>query len=183
MIGYLIRSIAGRSPLRRALRQHFGGVELSQIVTAARDFPVTSRVDVDRALTQLLPEKTPGERPAGARLLGVHSQMNHETPTDQAIEFPLPDDEGRRKLVRLYSRGLEVPAAVMEVLVRRTDGASPAFIKELMRRSAQFQIERGGGTVLLEAAVDSAIDEMVFVGGALNLKLLGGPGVARSGDG
>ena len=44
-----------------------------------------------------------------------------------------------------------------------------------MRRSAQFQIELGGGGVLAEASVNNAIDEMVFVGGALNLKLLGGP--------
>lgn len=43
-----------------------------------------------------------------------------------------------------------------------------------MRRSAQFQIELGEGSVLQQAAVDSAIEEMVFGGGALNLKLLGG---------
>src|SRR5206468_1971468 len=42
-------------------------------------------------------------------------------------------------------RGLEVPAALMDLVVRRTKGASPAFIRELMRRSAQFQIEQGGG--------------------------------------
>jgi ATP-dependent 26S proteasome regulatory subunit len=93
---------------------------------------------------------------------------------DQAIEFPLPDEEGRVKLVTLYSRGLDVTPQVMDLIVRRTTGASPAFIKELMRRSAQFQLELGGGTLLQQAAVDSAIEEMVFVGGALNLKLLGG---------
>jgi ATPase family protein associated with various cellular activities (AAA) len=93
---------------------------------------------------------------------------------DQAIEFPLPDAEGRRKLATLYARGIEVPAAVMDVVVRRTEGASPAFIKELMRRSAQFQIERQDGGVLQEGAVDSAIEEMVFTGGTLNVKLLGG---------
>jgi ATPase family associated with various cellular activities (AAA) len=95
---------------------------------------------------------------------------------DQAIEFPLPDADGRTKLVGLYARGLEVPRDVVELIVRRTKGASPAFIKELMRRSAQFQIELGGGTVLKAPAVDSAIEEMVFVGGALNLKLLGAAG-------
>ena len=95
---------------------------------------------------------------------------------DQAIEFPLPDEEGRAKLVKLYSHGLEVPAAVMDLIVRRTQGASGAFIKELMRRSAQFQIELGADTVLRSAAVDGAIEEMVFIGGALNLKLLGGAG-------
>ena len=93
---------------------------------------------------------------------------------DQAIEFPLPDDDGRAKLVRLYSRGLDVPAAVLDLIVRRSQGSSPPFIKELMRRSAQFLIEMGGGSELSAAAVDSAIEEMVFIGGALNLKLLGG---------
>ena len=93
---------------------------------------------------------------------------------DQAIEFPLPDEDGRTKLVKLYSRGLEVPEHLMALIVRRTKGASPAFIKELMRRSAQFQIELGAGSVLKQEAVDGAIEEMVFTGGALNLKLLGG---------
>jgi ATPase family associated with various cellular activities (AAA) len=96
---------------------------------------------------------------------------------DQAIEFPLPDDEGRRKLVRLYSGALEVSQPIMDLLVRRTEGGSPAFIKELMRRAAQYQIEAGKGGVLIQSAVDAAIEEMLFTGGTLNLKLLGGPGV------
>jgi ATP-dependent 26S proteasome regulatory subunit len=102
---------------------------------------------------------------------------------DQAIEFPLPDDDGRRKLVALYSRGLEIAPAVMDILVRRTKGASAAFIKELMRRSAQFQIESGGGPDLAGSAVDCAIDEMVFVGGTLNRTLLGGPAEAANASG
>lgn len=93
---------------------------------------------------------------------------------DQAIEFPLPDEEGRSKLVKLYSRGLEVPDALLDLIVRRTRGASPAFIKELMRRSAQFQFELDDGAVLQSDAVDGALEEMVFSGGSLNLKLLGG---------
>ena len=76
--------------------------------------------------------------------------------------------------MKLYSRGLEVPEALMDLIVRRTKGASPAFIKELMRRSAQFQIELSKDNVLQQPAVDGAIEEMVFIGGALNLTLLGG---------
>jgi len=102
---------------------------------------------------------------------------------DQAIEFPLPDDEGRTRLVRLYSRRLEVPAAVLDAIVRRTEGASPAFIKELMRRSAQFHIEMSGAPALQQAAVDAAIEEMMFTGGTLNLRLLGGSAAAASGAG
>lgn len=93
---------------------------------------------------------------------------------DQAIEFPLPDEEGRAKLTILYARGLEVPGELLESIVRRTEGVSAAFIKEMMRRCAQFQIELNAGNVLGPAALDAALEEMLFSGGSLNRRLLGG---------
>jgi hypothetical protein len=93
---------------------------------------------------------------------------------DQAIEFPLPDGEGREKLARLYGRGLRISDELLELIVSRTKGVSAAFIKELMRRCAQFQIEFSGGNFLTGQAVDAAIEEMLFAGGALNRRLLGG---------
>jgi hypothetical protein len=93
---------------------------------------------------------------------------------DQAIEFPLPDEQGRAKLVKLYSRGLQLSDEVTSLVVRRTKGVSPAFIRELMRRSAQFQFEMGRDGDLQQSAVDGALEEMLFSGGSLNLKLLGG---------
>jgi hypothetical protein len=95
---------------------------------------------------------------------------------DQAIEFPLPDEEGRAKLTKLYARGLEIPEDLTELIVSRTKGVSAAFIKELMRRCAQFQIEFSRGTLLTQPSVDAAIEEMLFAGGALNRRLLGGEG-------
>jgi ATP-dependent 26S proteasome regulatory subunit len=96
---------------------------------------------------------------------------------DQAIEFPLPDDSGRRKLVKLYSCGLTLADELTELIVDRTKGASPAFIKELMRRSAQFNLKMGGNGILQRTALDGALEEMLFHGGSLNLKLLGGSGL------
>jgi len=93
---------------------------------------------------------------------------------EQAIEFPLPDEDGRSKLIRLYARGLELSTELLEVISRKTKGASPAFIKELMRRAAQFQFDMKADGTLEQAAVDGAMEEMVFDGGTLNLKLLGG---------
>ena len=101
---------------------------------------------------------------------------------DQAIEFPLPDEDGRAKLVRLYARKLDVPVALVDTIVRRTQGVSAAFIKELMRRAAQFQIESGADTVLQERSVDRALEDMVFAGGSLNLKLLGGAATTLDAD-
>jgi ATP-dependent 26S proteasome regulatory subunit len=98
---------------------------------------------------------------------------------DQAIEFPLPDDQGRRQLVRLYACGLPLSDAVVESLVKKTKGASAAFIKELMRRAAQFNLQEGKNGSLTANEVDSALEEMLFAGGSLNAKLLGASGVSR----
>lgn len=92
---------------------------------------------------------------------------------DQAIEYPLPDETGRRKLVLLYSEGVKLADEVLAEIVRRTEGVSPAFIKELMRRSVQFHIEHNGTGEISKEDVTSALDEMLVAGGSLNLKLLG----------
>ena len=47
---------------------------------------------------------------------------------------------------------------------------------EVMRRCARFQIESSRNNVLTQAAVDAAIEEMLFTGGPLNRRLLGGEG-------
>jgi hypothetical protein len=93
---------------------------------------------------------------------------------DQVIEFPLPDDQGRAKLIKLYARGLTLSEQLRDGIVKRTKGASAAFIKELMRRCAQYHFEMCGNGVLQQAALDGALEEMLFQGGMLNLKLLGG---------
>jgi len=98
---------------------------------------------------------------------------------DQAIEFPLPDEQGRRQLVRLYACGLPLSDEVVESLVKKTKGASAAFIKELMRRAAQFNLQDGKDGSLTANEVDSALEEMLFAGGSLNAKLLGASGVSR----
>lgn len=92
---------------------------------------------------------------------------------DQAIEFPLPDDDGRMKLIRLYSEGVKLSDDVVSDVVRRTECVSAAFIKELMRRSVQFHIERNGTGEITSEDVSRALDEMLVSGGSLNLKLLG----------
>tara|TARA_R110002073_G_scaffold335442_3_gene527427 strand:+ start:5213 stop:6637 length:1425 start_codon:yes stop_codon:yes gene_type:complete len=96
---------------------------------------------------------------------------------DQAIEFPLPDDSGRNKLIRLYSEGISLSGEVVADVVRRTEGVSAAFIKELMRRSVQFHIERNGSGEINSEDVSNALDEMLVSGGSLNLKLLGASGI------
>jgi hypothetical protein len=98
---------------------------------------------------------------------------------DQAIEFPLPDDRGRGQLIRLYACGLPVDEVLIDAVVRKTKNASAAFIKELMRRSAQYYIQNNSSGPLQLQEVDGALEEMLFSGGSLNASLLGASGVAR----
>jgi ATP-dependent 26S proteasome regulatory subunit len=93
---------------------------------------------------------------------------------DQAIEFPLPDADGRLKLVKLYARGLTLDDQLLELLVKRTEHASGAFIKELMRRTAQHCWQNGGSYAVKSDDVKLALEDMLFSGGTLNVKLLGG---------
>jgi hypothetical protein len=61
----------------------------------------------------------------------------------------------------------------------RTAFASEAFIKELMRRSAQYCLQNGGSASLRPEALNAALDEMLFSGGSLNAKLLGASEMER----
>jgi ATP-dependent 26S proteasome regulatory subunit len=97
---------------------------------------------------------------------------------DQAIEFPLPDADGRKKLVAMYAPKGAWNEGLMAEVVSRTDGVSAAFIKEFMRRATQCMIERQttDGTEasgLSHSDLDLALNEMLFKGGLLNRKLLG----------
>ncbi len=58
--------------------------------------------------------------------------------------------------------------------VERGRERSASFIKELMRRAAQFQIERGETALEVTMRdIDHALEELLFTGGSLNRKLLG----------
>ncbi|MFC3326526.1 ATP-dependent Clp protease adaptor ClpS [Mesorhizobium cantuariense] len=93
---------------------------------------------------------------------------------DQAIEVPLPDDDCREKLVRLYGGGLTLSDKIVGEAVARTKGVSAAFIKELMRRTAQTSIMRGDEETVTSGDLAEALDDMLFPGGRLNVRLLGG---------
>jgi hypothetical protein len=96
---------------------------------------------------------------------------------DQAIEFPLPDQRLRQRLIALYACGLSLAEPLMQHLATRTEGASPAFIKELLRRIAQHHLEAGDPPEVSRSTADSALHEMLFSGGLLNKRLLGGQAI------
>lgn len=101
---------------------------------------------------------------------------------DQAIYFPLPDLESRRRLFAQFGRGLSLSAVALDPLLARTDGASPAFLKELFRRAALLALERGARGKPIPVGdddIDRALREILLSGGELTRHFLGFP--SRSG--
>lgn len=95
---------------------------------------------------------------------------------DQAVELPLPDEACRRRLFVLYGKGLDLAAVELSRWIHKTQGASPAFIEELLRKAALLAAERGETADPLPITDDDlaqAMNELVCFGGELTQKLLG----------
>ena len=76
---------------------------------------------------------------------------------DQAIAIPLPDDLCRRRLFDLYGKGLHLEIDNMARFVDKTKGASPAFIRELLRQAALFAAEEGSELHVRDRHLDAAM--------------------------
>lgn len=93
---------------------------------------------------------------------------------DQAIEIPLPDDECRKRLLDLYARGLTIEFSGIDDIIRRTEGASAAFIRELMRKAAVFAADNSEGELVVrQEHIEEALAELLVAGGQLTQSLLG----------
>ncbi len=103
---------------------------------------------------------------------------------DQAVEIAAPDADGRRRLLALYGTGLDLRLRDVGSIVARTDGVSPAFVKELLRKAAlgALEEEAAGGDgrpddepiVVEDRHVHAALDELLAAGAVLTRVLLGG---------
>lgn len=90
---------------------------------------------------------------------------------DLVIELPMPDAEGRRRLLDLYARGLPLEGVDLDGYVDRTVGASPAYIKEMLRRAALLAAIAGSPKVEAQH-LDQAMSELES-GGELAKRIVG----------
>jgi hypothetical protein len=91
---------------------------------------------------------------------------------DLAVELPLPDAEGRRQLFELYGQGLDLSGLDLRGQAEKTEGASPAYIKELLRKAVVIALASGGGVRVTEAHLQIATQELTE-GGRLGQRILG----------
>ncbi len=82
---------------------------------------------------------------------------------DHAVEIGLPDDDGRRRLLRLYLQPTGHTVTDLDVVVDRTAGVTASFIKELVRRAVHLGVDAGREVddAILGAAVTDLLDGTV----------------------
>jgi ATPase family associated with various cellular activities (AAA) len=97
---------------------------------------------------------------------------------DQAVELPLPDAEARWRLIELFSSGLEIALEDREPITAATEGVSPAFLRELVRKAA-LQAARSGTTRLTDAHFSDAL-KLLELGGSVTRAMLGADGGAAA---
>lgn len=90
---------------------------------------------------------------------------------DLVVELPIPDAPGRARLLELYARGLRLEGVDFARYVEKTDGASPAYIKELLRKAALLAAIAGSKTVKPDH-LDAAMKELE-AGGELAKRIVG----------
>jgi cell division protease FtsH len=91
---------------------------------------------------------------------------------DLAVDIPLPDKGGRRRLLEIYGRGIHLRPADVEAVVERIEGVPASFVKELTRRATLISADRG--SIRTEATdVHEAIDELLAAQQELTRHLLG----------
>ena len=105
---------------------------------------------------------------------------------NQCLYFGLPGPELRRRYLLQYLRPYDISAVDMEHVVRQTDQASQAFLKEYVLRAVQIAAEDTGFQprsphVLQTTHFDAAFDELTGHGDPHGHSIMGFRGERRPG--
>ncbi|NUP52526.1 MAG: AAA family ATPase [Catenulispora sp.] len=108
---------------------------------------------------------------------------------DHAVEVPLPDADGRRRLLELYRGGLDLDLSGSEALIERMAGVTASFVKELIRRAALIAMteqegkdeeDSGAPLHVSTAHLDQALEILAGARHQLTRRLLGAPDQLQS---
>lgn len=90
---------------------------------------------------------------------------------DLAVEVPLPDADGRERLLSLYGPALNVSQECVAEVVDLTAGTTASFAKELVRRAVLLGAENG--TSPGDAELRAAAEDLLSARDTLTRRLLG----------
>src|SRR5262249_9976070 len=95
-----------------------------------------------------------------------HAVKNRPGRVDQIIAIPLPDREERRAQLAHFARHFHLAIPESENMLEATAGATPAMLKEIVKRAAVLAVQRDGhdlnktSVVLSEADLLRAVEHV-----------------------
>ena len=124
--------------------------------------------EVNRTMVQLLAELDGFDKRGDVKIVAATNRIDLLDPAllrpgrfDRIIEIPLPDDDGRREILRIHTRNMKLDNVEFEELVKRTDGLSGADLKAIVTEAGMFVIRRKGKAVTLQDFND-AYNKMII---------------------
>jgi cell division protease FtsH len=171
-IGFITQACA----LARMLQPALVVLEDCDLVAEARDY---SRGMENPLLFQVLNEMDGLAEDADVAFLLTTNRADLLEPAlmqrpgrvDLAVEIPLPDSEGRARLLNLYGPGLQLTPDAIEEVVAQTEGTTASFMKELVRRTVLLAAESGATPDA--GHLRTAVAELLSSRDALTRRLLG----------
>jgi hypothetical protein len=91
---------------------------------------------------------------------------------DLAVEIPLPDADCRRRLFELYARGMTLDLADLDAVIRRTNGVTASFFRELLRQAMLESVEHDSG-VVRDVHVAAGLERLLSTTNEMTRVLLG----------
>lgn len=98
---------------------------------------------------------------------------------DEAIEIANPDAACRTRLIALYGAALSFEDGAVDDAVALSEGASAAFVKEMVRRLAQAALSAGCDNRVDRATVAAILGESAANGNRIGRRIVGLPEEAR----
>lgn len=89
----------------------------------------------------------------------VHDAFRRSGRIDETVEFALPGEKERKSILRILSRGMDIPESKkeewLEWLAEKSDGFSGADLREVLRKAANFSVIRNEEIILLSGDLNS----------------------------
>ena len=179
LAGTSIHFIAQACSLARMLQPALVVLEDCDLVAEARDF---SHGAENPLLFQVLNEMDGLAQDADVAFLLTTNRADLLEPAlmqrpgrvDLAVEVPLPDTDGRARLLRLYGPNLDLTNDVIEEIVAQTEGTTASFVKELVRRTILLAAQSNATPAA--SHLREAVTELLSSRDALTRRLLGATG-------
>ncbi|HLD10948.1 MAG TPA: AAA family ATPase [Candidatus Nanoarchaeia archaeon] len=140
--------------------------EIDALAAERIDLGVSGEREVQRTFVQLLTE-IDGFNPLGnVKVIAATNRFDILDPAilrpgrlDRLIEISSPDDEGRRQIFEIYTKGMKITGLDIQCLIDKTRGLTGADIKAICTEAGYFAIRNNRECVLNDDFLN-AIDKL-----------------------